>query len=88
VLPHDLVEGGAFGGGAPGGVGGGAQGGQHGRRPRSGPHRSREVLDIEDVDVYRNAFANPSPEIAELIQQVFSYVDDKSALDLIGEVIE
>jgi hypothetical protein len=52
------------------------------------PYAYIEVLDIEDVDVYRNAFANPSPEIAELIQQVFSYVDDKSALDLMGEVIE
>ncbi|MCW3006102.1 MAG: hypothetical protein JWP17_728 [Solirubrobacterales bacterium] len=52
------------------------------------PYAYIEILDIDDVEGYRTAFANPTPEIAELIQQVFSYVDDKSAIDLIGEVIE
>jgi hypothetical protein len=52
------------------------------------PYAYIEVLDIDDFDVYKNAFANPSPEIAELIEKVFSYVDDKSALDLMGPVIE
>lgn len=52
------------------------------------PYAYIEVLDIDDFDAYKNAFANPTPEIAELIEKVFSYVDDKSALDLQGEVIE
>ncbi len=52
------------------------------------PYAYIEVLDIEDVEAYRAAFANPSPEVGELIAQVFSYVDEKRAIDLIGEVIE
>jgi hypothetical protein len=52
------------------------------------PYAYIEVLDIDDLEGYRTAFGNPSPEIAELIEKVFSYVDDKRALDLMGEVIE
>jgi hypothetical protein len=52
------------------------------------PYQYIEVLDIEDYDAYLNAFANPSPRIADLIGQVFSHVDDKTALALSGQVIE
>lgn len=52
------------------------------------PYRYIEVLDIDDYDAYLAAFANPSPEVAELIGQVFSYVDDRSALALFGEIVE
>jgi hypothetical protein len=52
------------------------------------PYAYIEVLDIDDYDAYLAAFADPSPEIAELIEQVFSHVDQKRALDLQGEVIE
>ena len=47
-----------------------------------------EVLDIEDFDAYKEAFANPSPEVAELIKEVFSFIDDKTFLDVRGTVIE
>jgi len=52
------------------------------------PYAYIEVLDVEDYDAYLKAFANPTPEIAELIEQVFSYVDQKRTLDLYGEVVE
>ena len=52
------------------------------------PYAYIEVLDIDDYEGYKRAFADPSPEIAELIERVFSYVDDKSALDLQGVVVE
>jgi hypothetical protein len=47
-----------------------------------------EVLDIEDWEAYTQAFASPSPEVADLIQQVFSFVDDRSYLAPFGEVVE
>lgn len=52
------------------------------------PYEYIEVLDVDDFDAYLAAFANPSPEVAELIEQVFSYVDQKTAVDLYGEVVE
>ena len=52
------------------------------------PYQYIEVLDIEDYDGYLKAFENPSPQVADLIEQVFSHVDDKTALALAGEVIE
>ena len=52
------------------------------------PYAYIEVLDIDDYEGYKRAFADPSPEIAELIERVFSYVDDKSALDLQGVVVQ
>jgi hypothetical protein len=52
------------------------------------PYQYVEVLDIDDYDAYLAAFANPSPAVAELIEQVFSYVDQKTAVDLYGEVIQ
>jgi hypothetical protein len=52
------------------------------------PFEYIEVLDIDDYDAYLAAFQNPSPEVAELIAQVFSYVDDRTALALFGEIID
>lgn len=52
------------------------------------PYQYIEVIDVEDYDAYTAAFADPSPEVAELIERVFSYVDDKQALDLRGVIIE
>jgi hypothetical protein len=52
------------------------------------PYQYIEVLDIEDYDAYTAAFADPSPEVQELIGQVFSHVDDKTALAVFGEVVE
>lgn len=52
------------------------------------PYQYIEVLDIDDYDAYTAAFANPSPEVQELIGLVFSHVDDKTALALFGEVVE
>jgi hypothetical protein len=52
------------------------------------PYAYIEVLDIDDYDGYLKAFADPTPEIAELIERVFSFVDQKRTIDLCGEVIE
>ena len=52
------------------------------------PYQYIEVLDIDDFEAYLAAFRDPSPEVADLIGQVFSYVDQKTAVDLYGEVIE
>ena len=52
------------------------------------PFQYIEVLDVDDYDAYRAAFASPSPEIAELIEQVFSYVDDRTVIALSGEIVE
>jgi uncharacterized protein (TIGR02118 family) len=50
------------------------------------PYAYIEVLDIDDFDAYKAAFAEP--EVAELAAQVFSYVDQRTAIDLRGEVID
>jgi hypothetical protein len=52
------------------------------------PYQYIEVLDIEDYDAYTKAFENPSPQVADLIEQVFSHVDSKTALALMGQVVE
>ena len=52
------------------------------------PFQYVEVLDIDDYDTYLAAFANPSPEVADLMAQVFSYIDDRSAIALFGEIVE
>jgi uncharacterized protein (TIGR02118 family) len=52
------------------------------------PYHYIEVLDVDDYDAYLAAFQSPSPEVADLIAQVFSYVDDRTALALFGEIVE
>ena len=52
------------------------------------PFQYIEVLDIDDYDAYLAAFANPSPEVADLMAQVFSYIDDRTAIALFGEIVE
>jgi hypothetical protein len=52
------------------------------------PYAYIEVLDIDDYDAYLAAFQDPSPDVAELIGQVFSYVDDRTAIALFGEIVE
>jgi hypothetical protein len=52
------------------------------------PFEYIEVLDVDDYEAYTDTFESPSPEVADLIQRVFSYVDDKTALDLYGEIVE
>lgn len=52
------------------------------------PFQYIEVLDIDDYDAYLAALASPPPEIAELIEQVFSYIDDRTMIALFGEVVE
>jgi hypothetical protein len=52
------------------------------------PFQYIEVLDIDDYDAYLAAFANPSPEVADLLAQVFSYIDDRTAIALFGEIVE
>jgi len=50
------------------------------------PYSYIEVLDIDDFETYKAAFSEP--DVAELAAQVFSYVDQKTAIDLRGEVID
>ena len=52
------------------------------------PYAYLEVLDIDDYEAYLAAFASPSPEVADLIAKVFSYVDDRTALALFGEIVQ
>jgi hypothetical protein len=52
------------------------------------PYAYIEVLDIDDYEAYLAAFGDPSPEVADLIAQVFSHVDDKTALAVFGELID
>lgn len=47
-----------------------------------------EVLDVDDYEGYLAGFQNPTPEIQELIDRVFSFVDDKNFLDPYGTVVE
>lgn len=50
------------------------------------PYQYIEVLDVDDFEAYQAAFSQP--EVGELAAKVFSYVDQKQALDLRGDVIE
>jgi hypothetical protein len=47
-----------------------------------------EVIDVDDFDAYREAFANPSPEVQELIDGVFGHIDERQAIAVHGTVVE
>jgi len=56
--------------------------------PEGASHSYIEVLDIDDWEAYTQAFASPSPEVADLIRQVFSFVDDTTYMAPFGVVVE